>query len=167
MHIHTISHIEFELEDAATGEKATLKYENNTFSKGEINAGATYSLQRVATGIWAVYMLLNDEEKLVSTIKAEAGGGMSLTKFYRRKKYYLRKSQNFRLRLSLLNKGNEELLTIIPTVNWQKQSHDFVLQINDDFEKECDKLLILQALHCANCSLSMMTGGQVPPLAGL
>ncbi len=92
---------------------------------------------------------------------------MSITKFYRRKKYYFRKSQNLKLRFSLFNKENEELLTIIPSLNWHKKSHDFILQINEEFEKECDPLLILQALHCANCSLSMMTGGKVPALVSI
>jgi hypothetical protein len=52
-------------------------------------------------------------------------------------------------------------------VNWQKESHDFILQLNDEFEAECDPFLILQAVHCANCSLSMMTGGKVPALIGI
>lgn len=167
MQVTTINNITFELVNAVPGEKATLRYENSSFSRGMLQAGAPYSLEQVATGIWAVSLLLKDEEKLVSTIKTETGGSMGITKFYRRKKYYFRKSQNLKLRFSLLNKGNEELLTIIPSVNWSKQSHDFILQINDDFEKECDQLLILQALHCALCCLSMMTGGEVPALVSI
>jgi hypothetical protein len=168
MRINTINNIEFELEEfAETSKKTIIQYEDSSFNKGEIGAGESYSLKLVATGTWAVSLLLKDEEKLVSTIKTETGGGMSITKFYRRKKYYFKKSQNLKLRFSLFNKDNEELLTIVPSVNWQKHSHDFVLQINDDFEKECDGLLILQALHCALCCLSMMTGGEVPALISI
>lgn len=167
MRIHTISNTQFELEETEDGEKATAQFEDSSFNKGEIKAGEMYSLKLVATGAWAVSLLLNDDEKLVSTIKTETGGSMSITKFYRRKKYYFRKSQNLKLRFSLFNKDNEELLTIVPSVNWQKQSHDFVLQINEDFEKECDGLLILQALHCSLCCLSMMTGGGVPALVSI
>jgi hypothetical protein len=167
MRIHTISNIKFELEGSENGKKATIQYEDISFNKGEIKAEENYSLKLAATGTWAVSLLLKDDEKLISTIKTETGGSMSITKFYRRRKYYFKKSQNLKLRFSLFNKDSEELLTIVPSVNWQKQSHDFVLQINEEFEKECDPLLILQALHCALCCLSMMTGGEVPALVSI
>lgn len=167
MHINTVSNIEFELEEPETSNKAAIQYESNGFTKGEIKGRENYSLKLVSTGTWAVSLLLTDEEKLVSTIKTETGGSMSITKFYRRKKYFFKKSQNLKLRFSLFNKDYEELLTIVPSVNWQKKSHDFVLQINEDFEKECDELLILQTLHCALCCLSMMTGGEVPALVSI
>jgi hypothetical protein len=167
MQINTISNIQFELEGTESEKKESIEYEDSRFNKGEIKTRENYSLKMISTGTWAVSMLVLDEEKLVSTVKTETGGSMSITKFYRRKKYYFRKSQNLKLRFSLFTKDNEELLTIVPSVNWQKQSHDFILQINEDFEKECDGLLILQALHCALCCLSMMTGGEVPALISI
>jgi hypothetical protein len=167
MQINTVSNTEFELEEKETGKKATILYEDSSFNKGEVKTEESYNLKLISIGTWAVSIQLNNDEKLVSTIKTETGGSMSITKFYRRKKYYFKKSQNLKLRFSLFNKDNEELLTIVPSVNWQKQSHDFVLQINEDFEKECDGLLILQALHCALCCLSMMTGGEVPALVSI
>jgi hypothetical protein len=167
MHIHTISNIEFELEEPGAGKTAAIIYDDNTLNKGKLLAKESYSLNLIATGTWAIALLPKDEEKLVSTIKTETGGNMSITKFYRRKKYYFKKSQNLKLRFSLFNKDSEELLTVVPSLNWQKKSHDFMLQINEEFEKECDGLLILQALHCALCCLSMMTGGEVPALISL
>jgi hypothetical protein len=167
MQISTINNIKFELENPEGDDKAILQYEDISFNKGEIRMGESYSLQQIAIGTWAISLLLNGDEKLVSTVKTETGGSMSITKFYRRKKYYFKKSQNLKLRFSLFNKDNEELLTIVPSVNWQKQSHDFILQINEELEKECDGLLILQALHCALCCLSMMTGGEVPALVSI
>ena len=138
MQINTISNTQFELEESETGKKTSIQYENCSFDKGEIKTEETFSLKLIATGTWTISLLLKEQEKLVSTIKTETGGSMGITKFYRRKKYYFRKSQNLKLRFSLFNKDNEELLTIVPTVNWHKQSHDFVLQINEDFEKDCD-----------------------------
>jgi hypothetical protein len=167
MRIYTINKLAFELAEEGEGKKAGISYEDSRLGKGTILNGENYSLLLVATGTWAISLLLNGEEKLISTIKTETGGGMSITKFYRRRKYYFRKSQNLKLRFTLFNKDNEELLTIVPSVNWQKQSHNFVLQINDEFGKECDGLLILQALHCAICCLSMMTGGEVPALVSV
>jgi hypothetical protein len=155
------------MEESDAGKTAAIKYDDNTLRKGVLLTKENYSLKLIATGTWAISMLLKDEEKLVSTIKTETGGSMSITKFYRRKKYYFKKSQNLKLRFTLFNKDNEELLTIVPSVNWEKKSHDFVLQLNEEFESECDSFLILQALHCANCSLSMMTGGKVPALVSI
>jgi hypothetical protein len=167
MRIYTISNIEYKLQKFEARKKITMQYENNKLTKGDIKAEENYVLKLVATGTWVLSFTLEQKEKLVSTIKTETGGSMSITRFYKGKKYYFRKSQNLKLRFSLFNKDNEELLTIIPSVNWQKQTHDFVLQLNEDFEKECDELLILQALHCALCCLSMMTGGEVPALVSI
>jgi hypothetical protein len=164
MKINCISHIEFELESEEAGFTSSIVYQDGSLTRATLQAAEKYSLQLIATGTWAVSVLLNDKEKPVSTIKTETGGIMSITKFYRRKKYWFKKSQNLKLRFSLFNKDNDELLTLVPSINWQKQSHDFVLQLNEEFEKECDPFLILQAIHCANCSLSMMTGGGVPAL---
>jgi hypothetical protein len=52
-------------------------------------------------------------------------------------------------------------------MNRDKQLHDFILQLNVDFEKECNAFLILQALHYASCSLSMMTGAKMPALVSI
>lgn len=167
MQINTISISEFELKDESAGRKAITRYENSSFNNGIIIVGENYRLSLISTGTWAISLLLDSEEKLISTIKTEIGGSMSITKFYRRKKYYFKKSQNLKLRFSLFNNDHEELLTIVPSVNWQKQTHDFVLQLNEELEKECDHLLILQALHCSLCCLSMMTGGGVPALVSI
>jgi hypothetical protein len=167
MKINCISNIEFELQNEESGKTSRIVYEDAGLKQAFIQAGESYNLKLVATGTWAVSLVLNDEEKLVSTFKTETGGAMSITKFYRRKKYYFKKSQNLKLRFTLFNKDNDELLTLVPTVNWKKESHDFVLQLNEEFEKECDAFLILQAVHCANCSLSMMEGGRVPALISI
>jgi hypothetical protein len=97
----------------------------------------------------------------------ETGGIISLRLPVKKRKYFFKKSSGWRLRFSLTNKDSEDLLTILPHVNWQKESHDFILQVNEEFESECDSFLILQAVHCANCSLSMMTGGEVPALVSV
>jgi hypothetical protein len=102
-----------------------------------------------------------------SRIKTEAGGLMSIAIPGNQKKYLFKRSSGWKLRYFLLNGDGEELLSILAKVNWQKKSHDFILQVNEEFEKECDSFLILQALHCANCSLSMMNGGKVPALVSI
>jgi hypothetical protein len=166
MQIHTDNHLCFQYTEES-GAAGSLSYHDEKLQSGIINSSGIYKIRQLAAGTWVVELLMNKEDKLISTIKTDVGGSMSITKFYRRKKYYFKKSQNLKLRFSLFNKDNEELLTIIPLVNWQKKSHDFVLQVNEEFEKECDSLLILQALHCALCFLSMMTGGEVQALISI
>jgi hypothetical protein len=164
MTIYTDNKKRFELKNTEGVVIGNIEYQNSSFSKGVMILADTFNLQLIATGVWIT--IFNDvaAEKIMTNIKVEAGGTMSIRKFYKRKKYTFKKSANWKLRFSLFNADGDELLTLVPTVNWKKESHDFNLQLNEEFEKECDAFLILQALHCANCSLSMMEGGSVPAL---
>jgi hypothetical protein len=164
MIIDTVNKKRFEIKNAEKTVVGNIEYQNSSFSEGVIILEDKFNLQLIATGVWVTIFNEGVSEKIMTNIKVEAGGTMSIRKFYKRKKYTFKKSANWKLRFSLFNADGDELLTIIPTVNWQKESHDFNLQLNEDFEKECDAFLILQAVHCANCSLSMMQGGGVPAL---
>lgn len=164
IHTHSLLCFQYKEESGTTG---TLTYHDDSLKTGTINAGKIYKLSLIATGTWSTALPINKEEKMVTTIKTETGGHMSITKYYRRKKYILKKSLGLKLRFTLLNTQNEELLTLLPAMNWQKASHDYILQLNEEFERECDSFLILQAVHCANCCLSMMTGGKVPALVSI
>lgn len=164
MTIYTVNKKKFELKNVEETVIGSIEYQSSNFSEAVVLLADTFNLQLIATGVWVT--IFNDvaAEKVMTNIKVEAGGTMSIRKFYKRKKYTFKKSANWKLRFSLFNADGDELLTIVPTVNWKKESHDFNLQLNEDFENECDAFLILQALHCANCSLSMMQGGSVPAL---
>ncbi len=164
MTIYTVNNKKFELKSTNGEIIGSIEYQNSNYTEAVVLLTDEFSLQQISTGVWVT--IFNDvvAEKIMTNIKVEAGGMMSIRKFYKRKKYTFKKSVNWKLRFSLFNVDGDELLTIVPTVNWQKQSHDFNLQLNEDFENECDAFLILQALHCANCSLSMMQGGSVPAL---
>lgn len=167
MTVNTISKTVFELNGANNEVIGGITYENNGFNEATIRVSDNFILKQVTTGIWATLFADAHSEKLMCTIRVETGGTMSVRKFYKRRKYLFRKSENWKLRFSLLNADNEELLGLIPTVNWQKESHDFVLQVNEELEEAGDAFLVLQALHCAICSLSMMTGGKVPALVSI
>ncbi|MBL0146903.1 MAG: hypothetical protein IPP48_15485 [Chitinophagaceae bacterium] len=164
MTIYTVNKKKFELKNVEETVIGSIEYQSSNFSEAVVLLADTFNLQLIATGVWVT--IFNDvaAEKVMTNIKVEAGGTMSIRKFYKRKKYTFKKSANWKLRFSLFNADGDELLTIVPTVNWKNESHDFNLQLNEDFENECDAFLILQALHCANCSLSMMQGGSVPAL---
>lgn len=143
---------------------ARLVYSNSAFTDALITTPEKYIVNSIATGTWITLMAEEKTVRLRSKILVETGGVISIRLVQRKKKYLFKKSAGWKLRFSVVNKEGEELLTLIPQVNWAKVSHDYILQLNEEFETECDSFLILQAVHCANCSLSMMTGGEVPAL---
>jgi hypothetical protein len=168
MTINTINKKIFELLDENSKPAARMEYTNNSFDDAIIDGTEKYLLNGIATGIWISHLADDTTTiRLRSKIRVETGGIISIRLLHRKKKYLFKKSAGWRLRFSLVNKEGEDLLTLIPLVNWQKASHDFILQLNEEYENECDSFLILQAVHCANCSLSMMTGGEVPALVSI
>lgn len=164
MTINTINKKIFELLDDNKMAVARLTYTTSAFDDATIETEEKNLLNGIATGIWVTHLCNDNSVKIKSKIRVETGGVISISLPGKKRKYFFKKSTGWRLRFYLTNKDGEDLLTIIPVVNWQKESHDYILQLNEEYEKECDSFLILQAVHCANCSLSMMTGGKVPAL---
>jgi hypothetical protein len=167
MTIHTVNKNTFQLIGDSNTMVASITYTNSAFARASLQTGESFLLSSIATGVWTTMLEKDRAKKTRTRMKVETGGIISVNLIFKRKKYLFKKSAGWKLRFSLVNKDGEELLTIIPSVNWEKESHDFVLQLNDDFENECDSFLILHAVHCANCSLSMMTGGAVPALVSI
>ncbi len=167
MTVNTINKKNFELLDGNKTGVARLMYTSSAFDDAVIEAGEKFLLNGIAAGIWITHMGNDTSVKTKSKVRVETGGIISVSLSGKKKKYFFKKSTGWKLRFSLANKAGEDLLTIIPLVNWQKESHDYILQLNEEYEKECDSFLILHAVHCANCCLSMMTGGQVPPLVSV
>jgi hypothetical protein len=167
MTINTINKKTFGLLDENTKVVARLLYTSSAFDDAIIETEEKFLLNGIATGIWVTRTGSGSSVKTKSKMRVETGGIISVSLPGKKKKYAFKKSTGWKLRFSLANKDGEDLLTIIPHVNWQKESHDYILQLNEEYEKECDSFLILHAVHCANCSLSMMTGGQVPPLVSV
>jgi len=167
MTINTANKKSFELLDENNRAIARLIYTNNTFYNGIIETEEKYLLNGIATGIWETHLASESSKNQTSKISVQTGGIISVRLLYKKKKFLFKKSTGWKLRFSLADKDGEDLLTIIPYVNWQKESHDYTLQLNEEYKKECDSFLILQAVHCANCSLSMMTGGSVPALISI
>ncbi len=163
MIIQTINSKTFELYEAEelTGR---LIYSNDSFSNGIIEASQQYILSSTGTGAWNTTL---PDKKVICRTTVQTGGIISLRLSSLKTKYQFKKSAGWKLRFSLFHKTGDDILSIIPNVNWQKKSHDYILQLNEEFEKECDSFLILQSLHCANCCLSMMNGGKVPALVSI
>jgi hypothetical protein len=167
MTINTVNNKRFELLDENKTTAGRLIYTTGAFDDAVIETAENFLLNGIATGLWITHGAADGGGKIISKIRVETGGVISVRLQPRKKKYHFKKSGGWKLRFSLVNKDGEDLLTLIPTVNWEKESHDYILQLNEEFESECDSFLILQAVHCANCSLSMMTGGNVPALVSI
>jgi hypothetical protein len=167
MTIETISNVHFELKNNKGDILGSIIYSDASFIKGVMYLGGELILECISLGAWATYINNGDVDKILANIKVELGGNISIRKFYGRKKYVFKKPTNWKTRFALFNNANDELLTLLPTINWLKESHDFSLQINDEVENDCDAFIILHAIHCALCSLSMMTGGEVPALVSI
>ncbi len=144
-----------------------LIYKDITMREATLRVVDRYCLRYTGTGKWECFRLEDRKEVLLSRMKVNRGAVMELSFPFRRKIYRFKRSGAWRLRFVLLNKHGEEILGILPKINWKKMIHDFTLQINDDFREECSSLLILQAVHCANCWMSMMNGGPVPALVSV
>jgi hypothetical protein len=167
MIIETVSKDKFVLKTEDHIVAGSILYSDNSFKEAVIQIEDCFILQLLSAGVWVTRIKDNQKEKIITTVKVQSGGILSMRKFYKRRKYIFKKSTNWKPRFSLFNAAGDELLALIPAVNWKKESHDYNLQLNDEFETECDSFLILQAVHCANCSLSMMTGGEVPALISI
>ena len=167
MTIITVNKQRFELANERKAILASLLYADEAYNDAVIDTGEFFLLNGIATGLWITHSAAESSSRVHSKIRVETGGVMSIRMLHKKKKYFFKKSSGWKLRFSLVNKEGDDILSLIPSVKWQKQAHDFVLQINEEFENECDSFLILQALHCANCSLSMMTGGEVPALISI
>ncbi len=167
MIIVTVSKQYFELVDENLVMKASLQYKGETCNDAVIATEESILLNSIATGLWITHAATESNSKIKSKMRIETGGVISLRLLQKKKKYLFKKSTGWKLRFSLMNKDGEDILSLLPSVNWQKQAHNYILQLNEEFEKECDSFLILQAVHCANVSLSMMTGGPVPALVSI
>ncbi len=163
MKIQTISKTKFILQQAIPQPAATLEYTDTDFKGAELFTDESYLIRQTGTGIW--HTLLHSKKMAKTSV--EAGARIILQLISGRKQYRFTKSSGWRLRFTLFHHNGEEMLSLLPRVNWQKESHDFTLQLNEEYDKECDSFLILQALHCANLCLSMMNGGNVPALINI
>lgn len=157
----------FALKDVNGNDVAILSYSSNDFSEAMLDAGISCVIRRTGTGLWQTIIKRGRNERPVAKIKVGLGAVITIRIECRGKKYFFKKWNNWKLRFSVLTKEGEELLSLLPVVNWQKEAHDFTLQLNEEFDKECDSFLILHAVHCANLCMSMMTGGKVPALISI
>lgn len=163
MQIVTYSLLSYGIE-AAGSPLAQIRYEDPGFSKAALVAGENYRIEQTATGTWVLQSEEPPPTRLLSTIRTQPAGTMTITPVGRGKQFRLKRSQGHKLRFSLFSSGDDEWLSLLPLVDPRQNLPLFTLQLNDEFEKECSTILILQSLHGTLCSLGMMLWGNVPAL---
>jgi hypothetical protein len=163
MHIVSAGNNSFSLVTANEIITGVLQYENNLFQKGAINTGEKLQLENTATGIWKSFLATGNTKQQAAELKVSTGSTISIKLNGHKSKYRFKRTGGWKARFILLNKDGEEIMALLPRINWQKKTYEFVLQLNDEFEQECTPVLILHTLHCACCSLNMLNGA-VPVL---
>lgn len=163
MHIVSAGNNIFRLITPADETIGVLQYENILFKNGQLSAEKNMLLENTATGIWKSFTATATDKKLWAELKVSTASTIAIKITGQKSKYRFKRTGGWKARFILLNKDGEELMALLPHINWQKQTYSFVLQLNDEFEQECTPVLILHTLHCACCSLNMLNGA-VPVL---
>jgi hypothetical protein len=132
----------------------SLTYSDDSLSEAMLSCDKEYLITKQSTGTWVTKDVTTDI--LAALCKVKIGGIMTL--IINNKQYIFRKPFSLKLRLIMLNTEKEEMLAFLPAANWKIHSYNYGLQLNDEFIKETDSFVILQALHCAVCSMAMMNG---------
>ncbi len=136
----------------------SLIYLDDSLTGATLTCDKEYNISKESMGKWVTTG--SGTGILHAMCKVRIGGTISL--IIANTHYTFRKPFSWKLRFTLLNTEKEELLAILPSANWKVHSYNFILQLNGEFVKETDSFVILQALHCAVCSMAMMNGF-IPP----
>lgn len=153
----------FKLLTLGQTEAGLLSYENCLFQKGTIHTETELQIENTATGIWKSFLTTGTAKIMYAELKVSTGSTIAIKFSGRKSKYRFKRTGGWKARFILLNKDGEELIALLPQINWQKKTYEFTLQVNDEYKEECTPVLILHTLHSACCSLNMLNGA-VPAL---
>jgi|JI6StandDraft_1071083.scaffolds.fasta_scaffold00265_21 hypothetical protein len=159
MKIITTGRTTYSLQNEDGCSTGSLIYQDDSLNEAILSCDKVYFIIKQSTGVWVTNENATDSNSALCEVKI--GGTMSLV--INNKQYVFRKPFNWKLRLVMLNADGEEVLAFLPTANWKTHAYNYGLQLNDEFKKETDSFHILQALHCAVCSMAMMNGF-IPPI---
>lgn len=158
MKINSTGRTAYALQNEDGSFAGSLSYTDNSLFEALLKCGETFYSIEKKDGSWSTTNKKN--EKKTATAKVKMGGTIELV--INGQHYIFKKPLNWKLRFVLLNAEKEEVLGLLPQINWNKKCYDFVLQLNDELINESGSFVILQALHCAICSMAMINGTLVP-----
>lgn len=157
MTIATISPNHYEIQSSQSTPLCVLSYGGKHDLEvsfwGVASGSIAYQKQR-----WVVMPQQHQAQPLASiTINHHAS--MYLQLLDTRQQFLFKRMGFWKTRFALLlANDHEEVVALIPKVNWHKGGYDFTVQVNEDFKGVITPLLMVVCLHCANCSLKIMNG---------
>jgi hypothetical protein len=154
MKILTLDRFTYQLQLEESGITGSLHYQNADLSKATIFCGSSFHLQQSGAGKWASFKA-GDTVPVGSCVIGLNGTFQIILEL---ETYTFVKPVNWKPRFFLLNQQEEEWAALIPVINWDRQCHEFSLQINEEMIAEKRAFLILQMLHCAVCAMAMLNG---------
>jgi hypothetical protein len=167
MHVTAVNHTHFLLRDHTGQTLGELLYEKGAGREASLLAGNTTAiLQYENTGRWTSFIPDQSRQKKMAEIRMRAGGQIVLHFVPKRKRYRFIRTGGFKARFVLLTKQGEELMGLLPEINWKNKAHEFKIQLNEELGEECSVLLILHVIHCA-CYYLGMLNGSLPALVNI
>lgn len=154
MQIISTSSTVYQLQHDVGSAAGSLTYTDSSLSEALLSCDKEYYITKQSYATWITKETGSDIQRALCRVKT--GGTMAL--IINNKKYIFKKPFSWKLRLMMINEEKEEVLAFLPTANWKTHSYNYGLQLNDEFNKETSSFVILQALHCAVCSMTMMNG---------
>jgi hypothetical protein len=159
MQIISTSRTAYQLQNDDGSAAGSLTYTDDSLSEAMLSCGNEYIITKQLHATWVTKETGSDVHLAICNVKI--GGTMAL--IINNKEYVFKKPFSWKPRLVMLDAEKEELLAFLPSANWEIHAYNYGLQLNDEFIKETDSFVILQALHCAVCSMAMMNGF-IPPI---
>jgi hypothetical protein len=145
---------------------AELIYTGENLIAGKLITSMEIKIEHAATGTWHTFTEAGGLKRIIAEIKMRPRGLISLYFNAKKKRYKLRNAGIYKNRFILCNSRQDEMLSLLPVINWDRKGHDYSVQINEEYNEECSPLLILHAVHCTNCYLGMLNGA-VPALISI
>ncbi len=135
-------------------------YANEKLENCKLIVDNVYCIKKTAQGVWSFYEMVGKKEKNIGEIKLAIGGVISILFLQPRKKFTVRRIGTFNSRFTLSNNKEEEIMSLIPNINWMKKEYEIVVQPNMDCIKHSTPFHILLATHCTISYLNMLNGTQ-------
>lgn len=148
----------FVLQDHSGNRFAELIYASSDLKQARLLPTAELWIENTTTGTWHSYQKEGRRQRTIAEIRIGPAGLITLHYITQRRKYKFKSSGIFKTRFTLFNNKGDEILALLPMINWGKQGHEFSVQVNEEYGTECTSLLILHAVHCANCCLGILNG---------
>jgi hypothetical protein len=156
MQIKTIHSYAYEIVSSKPVWACVLEYKPG-LSDFALFSGAENGILRYDAQQWKVLVSPHDADEWAN-ITINHHSSMFLNLLEHGERWLFKRMGFWKTRFALINEQEEEILALLPKVNWQTCAYDFSVQLNDEFKPQLTPLISVICLHCAHYSLKMMNG---------